>query len=378
MKKNLAFILCVVVALGCCLSLVGCGGGETITLSTYTEPFEIHTSLQKYYLEVMFNESYQPDAENDEVKGTAELSRPTPIKLSWTDSKNLGNYVVDIAENDNFDNKISVNSTTTSVEVYNLKIATTYYWQVSSGSVKSAVGTFSIAGDGPRNLYIDGITNVRDVGGWMTASGKRTVQGIMFRSARLNRSYAVGKEDSYTEPDVLTPEITALGITQFNALGIRTEIDFRLDARNGYPEATPLESVVDGVRYIALPMKGNGDLGGDNAVQLKKLMEILADKSNYPLVYHCNIGTDRTGMVSYLLGALCGMNDEDLLKDYLFSNFGNIGDLKSPVNKHNAWMGMSDYEGATLVERVENYFKSIGVSEETYNAVRSILTDGLK
>ena len=65
------------------------------------------------------------------------------------------------------------------------------------------------------------------------------------------------------------------------------------------------------------------------------------------------------------------------MKDYLFSNFGNIGEAKEPHNSKNKYVELlsadGDYEGDTLRERIENYFISIGVSEETYTAVRDIL-----
>ena len=95
-----------------------------------------------------------------------------------------------------------------------------------------------------------------------------------------------------------------------------------------------------------------------------------ADTDSFPIVYHCNIGTDRTGLVSYLLGGLCGVSEDDLLKDYLFSNFANIGELKSPSNSKNKFFGMNGYEGETLQKRIVSYFKSLGLSEQTINAVK--------
>ena len=209
----------------------------------------------------------------------------------------------------------------------------------------------------------------------MTNTGKRTKQGVLFRSARLNKSYAPGQESTYTEPDEVMPEITEKGLIQFRALGIKTEVDFRLDARNGYPEGVEVKSVVDGVNYVALPMRGNANLDGENGQQIKKLVELIADTNNYPIVYHCNIGTDRTGLVSYLLGGLCGVSEDDLLKDYLFSNFANIGELKSPSNSKNKFFGMNGYEGETLQKRIVSYFKSLGLSEQTINAVKDNLIE---
>ena len=42
------------------------------------------------------------------------------------------------------------------------------------------------------------------------------------------------------------------------------------------------------------------------------------------LLLHCSIGTDRTGVICFLINALLGVSEEDLYKDYLFSMFGMI------------------------------------------------------
>ena len=360
-------------------SFVGCKVEEksVITLKTYIEEFQIHTDLQQYYLDVMFNEGYSPDETIDEVKGTEELSRPNPVELEWNDSISSTSYTIEVSKSNEFVNKQVFTSSNNKIEIYNLEIGTTYYWRVIDEEEASEIGTFKIAGDGPRNIYMDGVTNVRDIGGWVNKDGKRTNQGFIYRGARLNNSYKDGYEDERIEPDYVVPEITDEGIDVFiNQLGIKTEIDLRLDSRNGFPEGiTPYSVVDESINYIALPMNGNASSIGENAIRVKELIEILAKKENYPVFIHCNIGTDRTGMVSYIINALLGLDDESLLKDYLFSNMGKINTLKSPVNSHNEFFGLNDYEGETLQQRAEAYLKSIGVSEEIYNAVREIMLE---
>lgn len=372
MKRNIssAFIaLCIILSMILSFSSCSLLNLSPIKLTSYNEPLDFHTPDQLSY---MLGDYEAIAAYAD---GHEEKSRPDAITLSWTDSSSAGKYTVEISESENFLNPIVLSTDKTEISVYNLKIATEYYWRVSTEEY-SAEGRFTTSDVGPRNIYIDGVTNVRDLGGRMTSYGKRMVQGLLYRGARLNTSDV--NNDSYkTPPQVFVPEITEAGIDMFkNQLGIKTEIDIRLLNRNGYPADKPAESTVPGVEYIRIPMNGNSAIG-DNETQIKLLMEILADKSNYPIYLHCNIGTDRTGMLSYLIGGLCGMSEEDLMKDYLFSNFGNIGEAKEPHNSKNKYVELlsadGDYEGDTLRERIENYFISIGVSEETYTAVRDIL-----
>ena len=376
MKKYLSTLLVALLCVASLLSLFACVGTDGITLGEFQAPVDIHTELQSYYLQVRFNTDYAPDS-NDEVTGNVDLSRPDPVKLTWQSAKAHDEYKLEVSENADLTNAQTFYAPQKSYNLYNCKIATKYYWRVSADGEESKIGTFTTASDGPRNLYVDGVTNFRDVGGWMTASGKRMKQGIIYRSARWNASYrldADGNEVKYEEPDAVVAEITAAGKSVVvGQLGIRTEVDFRLDNRNGYPEGAPIVSVVDGVNYVAIPMKGSSDMHTANDAQLKQLMELLADSNNYPVVYHCNIGTDRTGMVSYIIGALCGMSEEDLLRDYLFSNFGKIYDQKKPSNSHTAYFGFEGYDSDTLQQRAESFLQSIGVSAETYNALRNNL-----
>ena len=372
MKRNIssAFIaLCIIMSMILSFSSCSLLNLSSIKLTSYDKPLDFHTPDQLSYMLGDY------EAISAYADGHEEKSRPDAITLTWTDSSSAGKYTVEISESEDFSNPIVLSTNETKVSVYNLKIATDYYWRVSTVEY-SAEGKFTTSDIGPRNIYIDGVTNVRDLGGRMTSYGKRMVQGLLYRGARLNTSDV--NNDSYkTPPQVFIPEITEAGIDVFkNQLGIKTEIDIRLLNRNGYPADKPAESTVPGVEYIRIPMNGNSTIG-DNEAQIKLLMEILADESNYPIYLHCNIGTDRTGMLSYLIGGLCGMSEEDLMKDYLFSNFGNIGEAKEPHNSKNKYVELlsadGDYEGDTLRERIENYFISIGVSEETYTAVRDIL-----
>ena len=60
------------------------------------------------------------------------------------------------------------------LELYNLLTGVEYYWRVKEAAqngVTSETGSFFIKADGPRNLFIEGVTNVRDLGGY-SASNK--------------------------------------------------------------------------------------------------------------------------------------------------------------------------------------------------------------
>lgn len=389
-KKITVLILCLTLAIVAAFS--GCGK-ITVTLTTYADPLDFHSQLQKEYL-------FSNDPENltSIVDGKTEYSRPEAITLTWADNEVATEYVIEISEDKKFVNDvITLFSNSTEVDVYNLKIATTYYWKVRQnvkGGGKSEVGTFSTVDYGPRNLYIEGVTNARDLGGWKTASGARVQQGLIYRTARLNDSYASGfnktDRDMYC---VVTPEITEKGASVLvNDLKVKTEIDLRALNGNGFPgshdDASQGYAVVNGVKYVAIPMNNDADINS-NREQIKQFFEVLADKNNYPLMYHCNIGTNRTGIVSYLLNGLCGVSQQDLYFDYMFSDFGTIA-LPTPLNSNRTRTELDEltdgagaearvmvYNGATLVEKIENCLIDCGLDMQTINAVRDIMMNGI-
>ena len=113
-----------------------------------------------------------------------------------------------------------------------------------------------------------------------------------------------------------------------------------------------------------------------NIEETKKFFSDLADESNYPMVFHCSIGTDRTGYLAYLIGGLLGVPQEELYRDYLYSNFGEIGDFRTLYNVKYYYMDPIDkYPGETLSEKVESYLLEIGVPQSDIDAIRNILLE---
>jgi len=48
-------------------------------------------------------------------------------------------------------------------------------------------------------------------------------------------------------------------------------------------------------------------------------LELISDRNNHPLVFHCSVGKDRTGVLAALLLAAAGVIDEDIVHDYTLS-----------------------------------------------------------
>ena len=211
------------------------------------------------------------------------------------------------------------------------------------------------------------ITNVRDLGGWKTENGKRTKQNLIFRCGRLN-------ESSAKEPVIeITDEGKHVLLEEFC---VKTEIDLRktADGETGAITESPLGSAVN---YISCPMEWEGDTFNGNKEQLLKVFSLLADKENYPIIFHCNIGTDRTGMIAYLVNALLGVSDNDLHRDYLFSNFGAIGGMRKASGLENSvyYQSVAAAKGNTLSEKTYNCLAEFGVPTEQLDSIIDILLE---
>lgn len=348
--------------------LTGCAAGKNEpavikAVSPVEETVGIHTFSQRMFL------NGSASMVGIYAYGQSEKSRPKPIAFEWDyNGKDNTQFTLSISENADMTDAISYSTNETEYSVYNLKIGTEYYWTVSDGEQESEIASFSTDSSAPRNLYIDGVTNARDLGGRETESGTVTKQGMIFRTGRLNESNI----------DHVNIEITESGKhVMLEELGVKTEIDVRLvdDSENGGITYSPLG---ESVAYISIPMEWDGNMLADNKEQVVKVFSVLAKEKNHPLFIHCNIGTDRTGMLAFMINALLGVPEEELQKDYVFSNFGNIGG-KRPVEN----LLESDYyntimqtEGSTLSEKTYNCLVDTGVPAEDLDALIRIMTAG--
>ncbi len=344
----------------------------TWTMSEIGEGVDFHTDLQAAYLADAYDEV------GTYADGTAELSRPRAIPFAWhlsastDDAPAVERYALEIATDAGFSDSLVFMTDTESLDVYNLCIGTMYYWRVkattSDGTVLiSDTKQFSTADVAPRNLYIDGVTNVRDLGGWATADGDRVKQGMIFRAGRMNKSSS----------DEVVIEITRDGIEAMcNVLGIVTEIDIRCvdDNEVGSITESPLGEYV---AYYSEPMEWNvGNILTDNIETVADVFSLLADENNYPLVYHCNIGTDRTGMFAFLLNGLLGVSEEDLYRDYLFSNFGKTGSARGLGGIQRTYVEtVKSYPGESLSEQIRNCLVDLGVNGDDIDDFIRIMTE---
>lgn len=348
--KNRSFVFritALVLAVIFMLSFTACGE-EPVKDNTV----DFHTEAQAKYL------AGDPSLFTIYANGKKELSRPEPVVLAWEGTS----FWVQVATDREFTKNLqTIDVQAESVSIYNLELDTTYYWKVLySGGTESDVMEFKTSAVAPRNLYIDGVTNIRDIGGWKTDDGTAIKQGMLYRSAK------------FTKDKTGEALITGNGkIALAGGLGIVTELDLRTteDHENGIS----FSILENGVKYVNCPMESGGNIILLNKERISELFRILADENNYPIVFHCSIGTDRTGMVAFLVEALMGVSEEDIIRDYLFSNFGDIGGVRTKSTIDSYISTVSSAEGSTLKEKTYNYLLGIGVSKADIDSVIRIM-----
>ena len=162
-------------------------------------------------------------------------------------------------------------------------------------------------GEHPQPPLVPGADNFRDVGGLRAGEG-RTRPGVLYRSGNL-----AGLEDS--------------GISALRALGIRRIIDLRADDEISYAPSRieGLDLVTQRVPLFTGPVSAlfADDIGLDEMYRrlvvdsaagvVEVVRGIIADQ---PVLVHCTVGKDRTGVAVALALAAAGVDEDDVVADY--------------------------------------------------------------
>ena len=254
------------------------------------------------------------------------------------------------------------------IAVYNLQTGKQYYFrltlQLSDGQSVAKTGALETAA-GVRMISLDGASNVRDIGGWKTESGKTIKQGLLYRGGEIDG----GRNTGY--PDFC---LTKKGIAQLRGLGIKTDLDLRSE-ENKVSEHSILGADVTREFYNAAQYQHVLDAA--NAETTRKIFSDLAKKEAYPIYLHCSHGVDRAGTTVFLLEALLGVSKENLIRDYELSafyyNYQQVNRLlENGGNLMKLIEGLEKYSGETFSDKVISFMLSIGVTADELNSLRSI------
>lgn len=370
LKKKLLATLCCILGLTTCASCVNFATSSQSEETTMEMTLTLPRQDAVPYIQNAW-EYLQAGAGANVRQYMVSVDNPNQaIKVKWScEGGNVASYKVEYATQADYSDAIVENcdGDTNFVELYNLYKATKYYVRVTAQNEKGEAlameeGVFTTTDVGPRVMLISDIHNVRDVGGYKTANGKTTKQGLIYRGGTLRPA------------DVFSSNLTDEGAQYMSeTLGIKTEIDFR-----GSQEAGEItESVIPGAKLTYATLSGYAD-AFTGPEGYKKTFEILADKSNYPIYYHCTGGADRTGTVTFLLNALLGVSETECIQDYEFTTFSCYSERNSQQGVYAKYYkgfreGLDTYAGETLQEKVESYLLSIGITKSQIESIKAIM-----
>ncbi|MBR3692628.1 MAG: tyrosine-protein phosphatase [Clostridia bacterium] len=152
-----------------------------------------------------------------------------------------------------------------------------------------------------------------------------------------------------------------------NELGIRLDMDLRSAGENP-AQTDALGSEIAHIYYGVIQYSAIFEPAGKEAIG--RVFSDLAVAENYPIYLHCTYGADRTGTVCYLLGALLGVPEDALRREYeataLYHKWCDSENYDQMV------AGLRAYAGETLSLKAANYLAECGVTAEELEAIRAI------
>ncbi|MDH6303483.1 protein tyrosine/serine phosphatase [Parabacteroides sp. PF5-5] len=175
-----------------------------------------------------------------------------------------------------------------------------------------------------RSVWMDSVQNLRDLGGYTAGKSEKTTRwGKVYRSSALS-------------------QLSERDLKRLDNLKIKTIIDLRT-----HEEITKAPVVYSGAKIVHIPISAGNmpDIlsrieegrakRGDAIVfmqdlylqyvtecspQFAQALDVFLDEANYPILFNCMAGKDRTGFMSALLLATLGVSEDAIYQDYLTTN----------------------------------------------------------
>lgn len=320
--------------------------------------FDTHTDIQNEFMDRI--NRYGIDAAIDwldGVKANTERSYPKTLTFSWENIFS-SEYIFELSKNENFADVYKIRCTEPCCDINNLEVGEKYFWRVNGGKPNS----FSTKNNYLRFIKIDGLLNVRDIG------GNKIKQGLVYRGSDLCTYY----------------KITEYGKHVFcELLKIKTEVELRKERC----DATESD-VGKHIKYKYLPYRPYEELFEEEHRRgICDIMEFLSHEENYPMYIHCLGGADRTGMIAIFLRALVGECDEFIHMDYELTSLSTYAyGLAEGVREKGYRSRNSDYykkfldllnvyaPGKTLHEKVKVFLLDCGVENECLEKIVKIIS----
>ena len=293
------------------------------------------------------------------------LTSPQKIPLKWYwNGIAPRTYTVEVSTTADFRSKKSYVTDVNMLELENLLMDTVYYWRVTAEikgrKTVSPVWQFRTSDRTPRWIHVEGVGNVRDIGGWKVPGGK-IKQGMVYRGTRMDKA-----------PWLITEK--GLDVV-LNDLKIRSELDLR-HVPKGKPPLKPHGVNITNFGY------GSYKQILDRKDQCKatvRFLKKMTDPAYFPVYIHCDGGADRTGIMLFFLESVLGMSEQDLLTEYELTTFfqprsRNSKQMKPFLEAIRKYGKGED----TLANKAVAFLKQYGLTEDDIRKIKNNLIDQTK
>ena len=294
-----------------------------------------------------------------------------PVVLRWKANEGgARSYNVLVADNYKLENAKRYliqtdGSSEKTLSIQNLMVDTDYYWAIDLNGKRSEVGTFHTAKT-VRTFWFEGVSNTRDLGGWLTEDGLYRVKyNVAFRGAKFD-------------------DVTEEGKQAITDLGIKTDVDLR--THNEGVQAPLADIGVEwflaghngAAMYYSTEASTISDLTSSYVAGTINAVRVYADSTKFPAYFHCSYGRDRTGTLGLMLLGLLGVGRNDILADYEMTFLSEWGGGNLSASGHTRllintmdWLQETYAPEGTLKEAVEGYLLAAGLTADEISAIRA-------
>ena len=348
MKKNLILLFAVMVA----FQLWAQDTIEVVNIENRAVRDYMADAQRTYTQNDDYKVSVVTKYNNSDIYGK-KLYWPNGKLVTWEPTvppEEIKEILITVGEREDYKGAYTFNPDENDVSSYmirNLLPNRLYYYKVEEIQVDGTVtqmahGKFRTEGQ-VRMIQVRNNSNIRDLGGWPTQYGVPVKYGRLYRSGSLERTTRQGRHDFVDN------------------LGVVAELDLRHEVKR---TTSCLGEDKDYLRIShGMYLSGIKEKNDVYVTDLRWVIMRLHEGKNVD--WHCAIGCDRCGTLSFLVEGLLGLSELDLCRDYELSTFSLSrknkrvrSPLKSMLN-HIRTYGPKD----DLAKCFYNYWLSIGMEK---------------
>ncbi len=348
MKKNLILLFAVMVA----FQLWAQDTIEVVNIENRAVRDYMADAQRTYTQNDDYKVSVVTKYNNSDIYGK-KLYWPNGKLVTWEPTvppEEIKEILITVGEREDYKGAYTFNPDENDVSSYmirNLLPNRLYYYKVEEIRVDGTVtqmahGKFRTEGQ-VRMIQVRNNSNIRDLGGWPTQYGVPVKYGRLYRSGSLERTTRQGRHDFVDN------------------LGVVAELDLRHEVKR---TTSCLGEDKDYLRIShGMYLSGIKEKNDVYVTDLRWVIMRLHEGKNVD--WHCAIGCDRCGTLSFLIEGLLGLSELDLCRDYELSTFSLSrknkrvrSPLKSMLN-HIRTYGPKD----DLAKCFYNYWLSIGMEK---------------